>query len=148
MSEFIAGGLVHPASLVSFLERAGVTRSSLIRVTGPSALPALLWLCRHGYDQVGYMRAGEGAPHEEEPDAIIVAHTCNELDLKRLLSVARLVRPDGAFIFQLRCAAEDSAPGVEWLLERAGFAVERRLEGERRALVVARRKAVALRKAA
>jgi hypothetical protein len=58
------------------------------------------------------------------------------------------VQPGGAFIFQLRCAAEDSASGVEWLLERAGFAVEQRLEGEHRALVVARRKALPMRKAA
>lgn len=148
MSESIAGGLVQSASLVAFLERAGVTRSSLIRVTGPSALSALLWLCRHGYDQVGYVRAGEGSPHEEEPDAIIVAHTCNELDLKRLLAVGRDVRPGGAFIFQLRSGPQASAAGVEWLLEQSGFSIERRVDGERRALIIARRRAVAIRQAA
>ena len=148
MSESIAGGLVQPASLVAFLERAGVTRSSLIRVTGRSALSALLWLCRHGYDQVGYVRAGAGSPHEEEPDAIIVAHTCNELDLKRLLAVGRDVRPGGAFIFQLHAGPQASAAGVEWLLEQAGFSIERRVEGERRALIIARRRAAAIRKAA
>jgi hypothetical protein len=146
MSDCIAGGLVQTATLVAFLERAGVTKSSVIRVTGPSSLSALLWLCRHGYEQVGYVRAAECAPHTEEPDAIIVAHTCGELDLKRLLAAGRQVRPGGAFIFQLR--SEASASGVEWLLEQAGFSLDARLDGERRALVVARRKAIAFSKAA
>lgn len=147
MPKSITGGLLHTAALVALLERIGVGKSSVIRVTGPSALSALLWLCRHGYQQVGYVRPGEGSPHEE-PDAIVVAHTCNEIDLKRLLSVGRQVRPGGVFIFQLRCGPEESALGVDWLLEAAGFTTEQRLYGERRALIVARRRTLALRKAA
>lgn len=136
------------ASLVDFLASAGVTRSSVIRVTGPSALSALLWLCRHGYDQVGYVRGDAGAPHEDEPDAIIVAHTCGELELKRLLTIARHVRPGGVFLFRLRTGPGASALGLAWLLKQAGFTVAGRLDGERRALVIARREAFAFKKAA
>jgi hypothetical protein len=148
MPKSIAGGLLQTAELVAFLESAGVTKSSVIRVTGPSSLSALLWLCRHGYDQVGYVRAAQGCPHEETPDALIVAHTCNEIDLKKLLAVGRQVRPGGAFVFQLRLDPSSSAPGVEWLLEAAGFTIEQRLDGGRRALIIARRRTLALRKAA
>lgn len=147
MPKSIAGGLLTTAPLIALLERAGVTKSSVIRVTGPSSLSALLWLCRHDYQQVGYMRAIEGAPHEE-PDAIIVAHTCNEIDLKRLLAAGRQVRPGGVFIFQLRAGDASGGLGVDWLLESAGFTTEQRLDGEHRALIIARRRTLAMRKAA
>lgn len=147
MPKSIAGGLLTTAPLIALLESVGVTKSSVIRVTGPSSLSALLWLCRHDYQQVGYMRAIDGAPHEE-PDAIIVAHTCNEIDLKRLLAVGRQVRPGGVFIFQLRAGEDDNALAVDWLLAQAGFSTEQRLEGGHRALVIARRRTLALRKAA
>lgn len=143
----ITGGSLKTAPLADLLESVGVSKSSIIRVTGPSSLSALLWFCRHGYEQVGYVRLGEGCPHDE-PDAIIVAHTCNELDLKRLLSVGRQVRPGGVFIFKFRSAADSSPLGVEWLLQQAGFTTEQRLERGRRALIVARRRTIALRKAA
>lgn len=138
---------MQPELLLGFLHAAGIGKSSRIQVTGPSALSALLWLCRHGYDQVGYIRSGEGAPHEQEPDAILVAHTCGELELKRAVRVARQVRPGGVLIFRLRTHPGSSPLGVEWLLKQHGFAVERRLDGERRALLVARR-VVTLQKAA
>jgi hypothetical protein len=147
MPKSIAGGLLTTAPLIALLERVGVTKSSVIRVTGPSSLSALLWLCRHDYQQVGYMRAIDGAPHEE-PDAIIVAHTCNEIDLKRLLAAGRQVRPGGVFIFQLRSGHDSGALGVDWLLESAGFTTEQRLDGEHRALIIARRRTLAMRKAA
>jgi hypothetical protein len=143
-----AGELTQPASLVELLERAGVTRSSLIRVTGPNSLPALLWLCRHGYEQVACGRTGEGWPHEEEPDAIVVAHTCGELELKLMLAAARQLKPGGAFIFRVRTSAGASAVGLEWLLKQFGLSVHQRIESGRRALIIAHRTAVALRKAA
>jgi hypothetical protein len=147
MSNTIVGGPLKTVPLADLLERVGVSKSSIIRVTGPSSFSALLWFCRHGYDQVGYVRPGEGCPHEE-PDAIIVAHTCNELDLKRLLSVGRQVRADGVFIFQFRSAGDASPLGLEWLLDQSGFTIDQRLDRGRRALIVARRRAIAFRKAA
>jgi hypothetical protein len=94
------------------------------------------------------LRAAEGCPHEAAPDALIVAHTCNEIDLKHLLAVGRQVRPGGAFIFRLRLERDSSTLGVDWLLETAGFTTEARLDGGRRALVMARRRTLALREAA
>ncbi|MBS0361051.1 MAG: hypothetical protein JSR98_06700 [Proteobacteria bacterium] len=149
MTKSITPSPSQAASLGVLLDSVGVTKSSVIRVTGPGALPALLWLCRRGYDQVGYVRADDGAPYEElheEPDAIIAAQTCGEIELKRLLAVGRQVRPGGFFIFQLRAGPD--ALGVDWLLERNGFVAERRVTAGRRTLFVTRRRAPSLRKAA
>jgi hypothetical protein len=137
-----------PCPLVALLENAGVTKSSVIRVTGPGSLPALLWLCRHGYDQVGCMRAGQNSPHEDDPDAIVVAHTCGDLELKLLLPMSREVRPGGLFIFRLRTCPGSSPVGLQWLLKKFGLVVEHRIENSRRAVIVARRNMVALQQAA
>jgi hypothetical protein len=152
MSESTAAGRFKTASLAEILERVGVFKSSVIRVTGPSSLSALVWFCRHGFERVGYVRPGDDCLHEE-PDAIIVAHPCNELDLKRLLNVGRQVRPGGVFIFQVRSfqvrSAADASPfAIDGLLQQAGFATEQRLERGRRDLIVARRRTMAFRKAA
>jgi hypothetical protein len=142
------GGLLQARELVALLERAGVTRTSVIRLIGPHGLPALLWLCRHGYEDVGCFRPGVGLPHDEEPDAVLVAHTCGEIELKRVLPVARQVRAGGALVFQLRMGPAAEPLAIDWLLEHAGFQPEARFDGERRALIVARRRTVALRRAA
>ena len=147
MSKPPLGGPTQAAHLAALLEQAGVTKSSVIRTVGPGALPALLWFCRHGYDQAGCVCAGEGSPHEE-PDVVVVAQPCGELDLKRLLSVGRQVRPGGAFIFQLRSSPEASLAAVDWMLQHAGFTLERRLDSRRRTLIVARRRAFAWQAAA
>src|SRR6201995_3688156 len=123
MCQSITGGVIDTDPLAALLDRVGVSKSSIIRITGPSALGALLWFCRHGYDQVGYVRPGEGSPHEA-PDAIIVAHTCNELELKHLLAVGRQVKPGGVFIFRARTPVQSSLLAVDWLLGQAGFDVE------------------------
>jgi hypothetical protein len=65
-----------------------------------------------------------------------------------MLSVGRLVRPGGVFVFQIRGEQAASALGVDWLLATAGFTTEQRFDGERRALVIARRRALPLRRAA
>jgi hypothetical protein len=140
-------GLLQSELLLALLAEAGVDRSSVVRVTGPCALHALLWLSRHGFEQAGFLQ-GEGCPHDGEPEALIAAHACNALDLKRLMPVARLVRPGGALIFQQRMDAFDDAAAADWLLNDAGFAVERRVSGGRRVLTIARRRRLGLRAAA
>ncbi|MET0273452.1 MAG: hypothetical protein ABW360_10715, partial [Phenylobacterium sp.] len=125
--------------LKSLLDQAGIGKDSLIRVTGPSGLSALLWLCRRGYDRVGYVRPGQGCPHEE-PDALLVAHTCDAACLGRLLATGPYVREGGVLIF--RSPQPDRAgPGgdpIHRILERGGYAVERCLHGAHRELHVAR----------
>jgi hypothetical protein len=139
MSESPAGELAQPASLATLLERAGVSKSSVIRVTGPSSLSALLWLCRHGYEQVGCIRADQGWPHEDQPDAILVAHTCGEPELRLLAAAARQLCPGGVLVVRLRAGTESSPLGLQRLLELFGLSVEHRIESGRTALIVARR---------
>ena len=139
--------LSRTAALTTLFDAVGVTRSSVIRVTGGGALVGLLWLRRHGYDRVGYGWAGNDAPRQE-PDAILVTATCDEITLKRLLAVGRQVRPGGVFIFRHRLESEGEALGIEWLLDQAGFVTERRLNGAHRALVIARRRDLAMCRAA
>jgi hypothetical protein len=131
-------GLAHSADLVALLEQAGVHKNSLIRVTGPSGLSALLWLCRHDYEEVGYLRPGLGCPHEEA-DALIVAHTCDPAFLARLLAGGPHVREGGVLVFQSALPAAEGQDSIARRLAAAGYRIERRFQGEHRQLHVARR---------
>jgi hypothetical protein len=149
MPQDSSSGLLSSDPLISLLERAHVTKSSLIRVTGSSGLSALLWLCRHDYERVGYLRPGAG-PHEE-PDALMVAHTCDEATLRDLLETGPHVREGGALIFQspLPRVLAFRADPIHRLLKSHGYEVEECHHGQRRELHVARRQpTVPLRKAA
>ena len=44
--------------MTGLFRRAGVDKTSVIRVTGRGGLATVLWLCRRGYEQVGYVRHG------------------------------------------------------------------------------------------
>lgn len=117
------------------LERAGVTRSSTVLVTGPSGLAALLWLIRHGYDQAAYLRSSIGCGHERA-DALLIPRTCDAPALEHVLRSGPLVRGEGVLVFQSRAGA---APVLERLLQRHDFSLERRLHGAHRDVTVARR---------
>ena len=107
----------------------------------------MLWFCHHDFEQVGYVRPGDGAPHES-PDAVIVAHTCNELELKHLMAVGRQVKPGGVFLFRCRVPGQSTLLAVDWMLNQASFVIERRIVRHGRALVVARRRAAQMLQAA
>jgi len=133
----------NPRPLTILLAEAGIGRSSLIRIVGVHGMPALLWFCRHGFEQVGYLRAGQAGPYEEA-DLVFVAQTCNRLDLYRLLEGGPQARDGGALIFRL--ARHSAEPQIDLgvatrLLARYGYAVERSLQGAHRSLFVARRQA-------
>jgi hypothetical protein len=132
-------GLLNSDPLMSLLQRAHITKSSLIRVTGASGLSALLWLCRHGFEQVGYLKPGHG-PHEQ-PDALIVAHTCDEATLADLLAKGPHVREGGALVFQSPLPRVLGFRGdpIHRLLKSHGYAVEECHHGQRRELHIARR---------
>jgi hypothetical protein len=147
MPRAITGGLMDGAPLESLLAEVGVTKSSVIHITGQGALGALLWFCHHDFEHVGYVRPGDGSPHES-PDAVIVAHTCNELELKRLLAMGRQVKPGGVFLFRRRVSVQSTPMAVDWLLEQAGFVTDRQIVSHGRALVVARRRATQMLRAA
>ena len=148
MANLPSNGLLSADPLLSLLQRAYVTRSSVIRVTGPSGLSALLWLCRHGFEHAGYVKSEGGAPHEDI-DALIVAHTCDARALEHLLVAGPHVRPGGVLILRSPMIGANDAPDpIHALLEAHGYAVEQCLRGRHRELHVARFCGSALRRAA
>lgn len=129
-------------TLSELLRSGGITPASIVRVTGPGALSALIWLCRHGYEKVGCLKAGQRSP-ADDAEALLVARTCTPAVLEALLAAGPHVCCGGVMIVQ----AEPAAP-VEGVFHRYGFRVERRLRGRHREVLVARRMAAGLRRAA
>lgn len=122
--------------LSQLLDASGVHPDSIIRVTGAGALPALLWLHRRGYANVGCLQAGRRAPGEEA-DALLAAHTATEPWLEDLLGRGPHVREGGVIIVQT--VAGESGGHLANLFHRHGFELVRRLPGVHRDVLVARR---------
>jgi hypothetical protein len=136
--------------IADLLKGAGVDKTSIIRITGPAGLAALLWFCRHGYEQVGYVRAGPCPA--DDGDVVLAPQTCDVGELEALLKRGPHPRAGGVLIVQTPIP-DDATPGrgdpVHELLNRNGYRVERCLRGHHRELHVARRRGVSLdRKAA
>lgn len=134
-------------SLSQLLTEAGVQSGSNIRVTGPGSLPALLWLCRRGYQRVGCLQAGRRSP-ADDAEALLVAHTATGGWLVDLLDHGPHVREGGVMIVQTAHAPAANDGVVEAVFRAHGFNVVRRLCGVHRNVLVARRTAVELREAA
>jgi hypothetical protein len=141
---------VHPSSvsplptlsdiLSDLLAQAGVDTSSRVHVTGPAALAALLWFCRHGYEQVGVVGAGRCPTND--CDLLLAPQTCDLAALAGLLDHGPHPRPGGVLIVQTPiCAplAPNRRGPVQALLERSGYRIERSVRGHHRELHVARR---------
>jgi hypothetical protein len=127
-------------TLGDLLRTAGLDKAGTIRVTGPGGLAALLWFCRHGYEQVGWIGAGAGHGHSEDGDLLLVSQTCTVIELEILLRNGPRPRPGGVLIVQTpRPAPESPGDPVHDLLGKAGYRVERCLQGRHRELHVARR---------
>ena len=124
-------------SLGDILHNAGAGADSEILVTGPAALPALLWFCRHDYRHVGLVR---GRAPANTCDCILTQATRDAAALTRLLDEGPRVRQGGMLIVMTPEAAANDDP-VHRLLEDHGFRVERCIHGARRELHVARRMA-------
>ena len=123
-------------ALTPCLDLAGVSRRDLILVAGPGALPAMLWLCRHGYQKA--MHLGSAAPRGVEvADALFVPHLSGTDGLTSILSSARCVREEGVLILRTSTGA---AVGPAELLA-AGWGLQRRLTENGHAVLVARRPA-------
>jgi hypothetical protein len=126
--------------LSDLLTQAGVDKSSSVHVTGPAGLAALLWFCRHGYDQVGLVGAGRCPAND--CDLLLAPQTCDLATLADLLDRGPHPRPGGVLIVQTPIPSE-LAPNrrdpVHALLERCGYRVERCVRGHHRELHVARR---------
>jgi hypothetical protein len=124
-------------SLGGILDGAGVSEDSEILVTGPAALPALLWFCRHAYRHVGLVR---GRAPANDTDCVLAPGTCDATALARLLDEGPRVRRGGVLIVVTPEAPANEDPAHR-LLEAHGFRVERCIRGAHRELHVARRAA-------
>jgi len=125
-------------TLSDLLQGAGLGKADTIRITGPAGLAALLWFCRHGYEQVGYVSTGRGLC--EDGDLLLVPQTCTVGELEQILQSGPRPRPGGVLIVQTpQEVSETGRDPVHDLLGRAGYHVERCLHGRRRELHVARR---------
>lgn len=114
----------------------GVDARSAIRVTGPGALPALLWLSRRGYQNVGCLNATRRAPGDEA-DALLAAHTASGEWLCELLDCGPHVREGGVVIVQTRPSLGGASAAR--IFHGHGFDLVRRLPGAHRDVLVARR---------
>jgi hypothetical protein len=126
--------------LGDLLKRAGVDKSSTIRITGPAGLAALLWFCRHGYEQVGYVRGGP-CP-SEDGDLVLAPQTCGVEALETILKRGPHPRAGGVLIVQTPIpndATAGAADPAHELLRRSGYRVERCVRGHHREFHVARR---------
>jgi hypothetical protein len=124
--------------LAGLLDELGVCKESLIQISGPDGLGALLWLCRHGYEHAAYVKCGRPCP-SEAADALIAPHAMALEDLAGLLERGPRVRVGGALVIQVRADAPGGETAVQALLERSGYHIERRFDRGERRLVAARR---------
>jgi hypothetical protein len=128
-------------TLADLLQGAGVDKTSKIRVTGPAGLAALLWFCRHRYEQVGFVKSGPSP--SDDGDLLIVPQTCDIDALAAILQRGPHARQGGVLIVQTP-EPDETAAGpdpVHSLLRKSGYRVERCLHGHHRELHVARRRA-------
>jgi hypothetical protein len=84
--------------LVRSLEEAGLSRRNLIYVTGPGSLPALLWLCRQGFERAQEIQPRSPRCGVEPADALLIPHLSQARDLTALLPVAALLREGGVLL--------------------------------------------------
>jgi hypothetical protein len=133
------------APLSRILRAAGVDARSAVRVTGKDGLAPLIWLCRHGFDDVAYVRQGQGAPNDPG-DVLLLLHSTPPSELEQLLSERPPVREGGLLIVQTptlpRAGGRDP---IHVILERAGYAVERCILRRANEIHIARRRAGTLR---
>ena len=124
--------------LMNILREAGVGPRSVVRVAGHGALAPLIWLCRLGFADVGYVRPGVGGPREPA-DVLLALDGVALPELERLLGEHGLVREGGVIVVKtpdLRLAGERDP--VHDALELAGYHVERCVHRRAQELHVAR----------
>jgi len=135
-------------ALTRVLDWAGVTRNSLVRVTGSAGPAAMLWLDQHGYRRASYVHPRFVA--EMEPvDVLLIPHACAAEELAEILQTGACLRDGGVLIVQtppLRLVqGVDSIPAV---LEPLGYVVEQRLSDKGRTVQIARRRGFGFKAAA
>ena len=135
-SESAEGALSFSESLCALLRSAGILKTSVIRVVGQGRLHALLWLCRHGYEQVGLMH---GASPAEPAEVVLVPSACPPEALEQILAQASHLQRNGLVVLGTRRGGVGAAEATSAVLGRHGFRVERRVSGHHRDIYLARR---------
>jgi hypothetical protein len=121
------------------LHAAGVEKSDLIRVLGPSGPIAAIWLGRHGYDRAVFVRTSAGQ-HARPAHALLVAQPCAAAELASLLEHAGAVSEGGALIVQARPGRlGEEFDAVAAVLRDRGYRAQRRLNDKGRPICIARR---------
>src|ERR1035437_9255498 len=104
---------------MAVLRDAGIGRSSVVRVAGRDGLGPLIWLCRRGFEEVGYVRRDAGGPREPA-DLLLVLHDPPPAELQALLAQHGWLKDGGVLILQTRdLRAPDGPDPVHPVLERA-----------------------------
>jgi hypothetical protein len=123
----------------AFLASLGIRKTSVIHLVGKGALAPVLWLCRHGFDEVVML---SGGPCPSEPaDLLVSLETSGPAAFDRLASDLPHVRPGGVVIVRTDHRRRADRSRANSLLGRHGFRIERRLRHGRRDVCVARREA-------
>jgi hypothetical protein len=127
------------AALARILQQAGLTKTSVIRVTGPAGLTASLWLCRHGYQRAAFVHAN-WVGTMGTVDALVAPHACGDQELADLLQAGACLRDGGVLIAQIP-SNHLAQGGVDLavLLDPLGYRVAHRVSDKGRDVLVARR---------
>jgi len=127
------------AAMMRVLIAAGVERADHIRIVGPSAPIAALWLGQHGFERAVVARSAP-ARGAAPADAVLVGQPCSADQLSALIEIAGQVRDDGAVIVQTRQGrGGEEAEALAATLRSLGFAEQRRLNDKGRPVFIARR---------
>jgi hypothetical protein len=132
-------------ALSRVLARAGVTRNSLVHVSGVAGPAAMLWLGQHGYQRASYVHArwvGEMAP----ADVLLIPDLREVAELAELLHTGECVREGGVLIVGI--PSHRLVQGADAVLESLGYAVEHRFTDRGRYVHIARRRGFSFKKAA
>ena len=121
------------------LRQAGLTKDSVLRVTGPAGPAAALWLNRHGYERAAYVHPNWVAAMGSA-DALLVPHACGAEELADLLHEGDCVREGGALIVQ---ASSDrftrGFDSLRALLQPLGYQIEKHISDRGLDIYIARR---------
>ena len=122
------------SGLGALLQRAGILKTSVIHVAGEGGLQALLWLCRHGYQEVGWLR---GVGPAEPADAVLAPCAGDAAALNDVLTQAAHLPAGGVLLMRARPTMGGEATAER--LSRSGFSVVACVPGRHRDLFLARR---------
>jgi hypothetical protein len=129
---------VDGAAMGRVLQRAGVAKDSVVRVTGPAGTAAILWLYRHGYERAAYVHSHWVAAMSEA-EVLLVPHACGLAELADMLKDGDCLREGGLLIVQTTADRTDGVDSLAHLLEPLGYRLEQRLCDKGRNVCVARR---------